>query len=228
MGRGDLEKGGWIRILCTYLQYMPLVAGKAGISKWVFSLGWQLGLSRLVRRSVDLAAMFLNWGEEVVLWAGGMRRGLVGFGGIWIGGEGWMSGEGGGGMCGYGGFGERRCGGRVVGSVVFIRNLEGLVGVAGARFGGGGFMWFMPATSVCRDCSEGIGEGGRLASLREREGFAWIRTVLLDVAGEREGLCAKQGTAALVSLIDGTRKRGVMDGVCALAGKTSRACIACG
>lgn len=63
-----------------YLQYMPLVAGKAGISKWVFSLGWQLGLSRLVRRSVDLAAMFFNWGEEVVLWAGGMRRGLVGFG----------------------------------------------------------------------------------------------------------------------------------------------------
>ncbi len=42
--------------------------------------GWQLGLSRLVRRSVDLAAMFFNWGEEVVLWAGGMRRGLVGFG----------------------------------------------------------------------------------------------------------------------------------------------------
>jgi len=39
--------------------------------------------------------------------------------------------------------------------------------------------------------------------------------VLLDVAGEREGLCAKQGTAALVSLIEGTRKRGVMDGVCA-------------
>lgn len=74
-----------------------------------------------------------------------------------------------GGMCGYGGFGERRCGGRVVGSVVFIRNLEGLVGVAGARFRGGGFMRFMPATSVCRDCSEGIGEGGRLASLRERE-----------------------------------------------------------
>jgi len=32
--------------------------------------------------------------------------------------------------------------------------------------------------------------------------------VLLDVAGEREGLCAKQGTAALVSLIEGTRKRG--------------------
>ena len=93
----------------------------------------------------------------------------------------------GGGMCGYGGFGERRCGGRVVGSVVFIRNLEGLVGVAGARFRGSGFMRFMPVISVCRDCSEGIGEGGDSLLFGKERGFAWIRAVLLDV----EGLCAK-------------------------------------
>jgi len=94
-------------------------------------------------------------------------------------------------------FGERRCGGRVVGSVVFIRNLEGLVGVAGARFRGGGFMRFMPAISVCRDCSEGIGEGGRLASLREREGFCVDPNCAF-------GVC--QGTAALVSSIEGTSR----------------------
>ncbi len=73
-----------------------------------------------------------------------------------------------------------------------------------------------------------LGKQGDSLLFGKERGFAWIRAVLLDVAGEREGLCAKQGTAALVSLIDGTRKRGVMDGVCALAGKTSRACIACG
>ncbi len=62
MGGGDLKKR----------------VEKPGFRRGVFS--WQLGLSMLVRRSVDLAAMFLNWGEEVVLWAGGMRRGLVGLG----------------------------------------------------------------------------------------------------------------------------------------------------
>ena len=53
--------------------------------------------------------------------------------------------------------------------------------------------------------------------------------MLLDVAGEREGLCAKQGTAALVSLIEGTRKRGVMDGVCAFGWQNFEGMyIACG
>lgn len=110
-----------------------------------------------------------------------------GFGGIGIGGRGWMSGEGG--HVRVRRFGERRCGGRVVGSVVFIRNLEGLVGVAGARFRGGGFMRFMPAISVCRDCSEGIGEGGRLASLRERERVLGGSELCFWMLQARERVC---------------------------------------
>ena len=65
--------GGGVRPYPMYLQYMPH-CWKSRDFEVGFFLGWQLGLSRLVRRSVDLAAMFLNWGEEVVLWAGGMRR----------------------------------------------------------------------------------------------------------------------------------------------------------
>lgn len=92
-------------------------------------------------------------------------------------------------MCGYGGFGERRCGGRVVGSVVFIRNLEGLVGVAGARFRGGGFMWFMPVISVCRDCSEGIGEGGGLLLFGKERGFLGGSELCFWMLQARERVC---------------------------------------
>ncbi len=164
--------GGGVRPYPMYLQYMPH-CWKSRDFEVGFFLGWQLGLSRLVRRRVDLAAMFFNWGEEVVLWAGGMRRGC-------------MSGEGGA-CAGTEVLGKGDVAGGLWGLLFFIRNLEGLVGMAGARFRGSGFMRFMPVISVCRDCSEGIGEGGDSLLFGKERGFAWIRAVLLDV----EGLCAK-------------------------------------
>lgn len=99
-----------------------------------------------------------------------------GHGGIGIGGRGWMSGEGGGHVR------VRRFWGKEMW-------WEGLVGVAGARFRGGGFMWFMPVISVCRDCSEGIGEGGRLASLRERERVLGGSELCFWMLQARERVC---------------------------------------